>query len=75
MLCAFPTPPYAIFVVHFYRTFAKIMQEWKINYENNAFEKAARLPLLDSLAMSQEFDVPVNLGAALPLFLTELLLC
>jgi len=57
-------PSGAVFLAAFYRTFEKIMQDWKINYSNDAFEKAARLRLLDSLGMSQEFDVPVNPGHA-----------
>ena len=71
MLFAFPTPSDAIFVAYRYRTLAKIVQDWKINYSNDASEKAARLLLLDSLGMSQGFDVPVNRGAPLSLSSTE----
>jgi len=34
--------PQILFLLQFYRTFARIMQDWKINYSNDTFENAAR---------------------------------
>jgi hypothetical protein len=44
------------------------MQDLKIDYSNDIFEKAGRLSPLDPLEMSQEFDVLINRGSPPPLF-------
>jgi hypothetical protein len=51
MSCAFPTPSDAICTVA-YRTFAGVMQVWKINNSNDVFKKSVRLRLLNLIEMS-----------------------